>query len=328
MALNNPLSGIRTILSPGGALSADNIIKAAGRAANKAVSASGFVVGTDNNFTSRFSRNLNNGIPRGQANLKSTEAPRVTFLTAAQNGEIIAIEDDWRVRIGLGKSSDIFYKDTSNKLMSPLKETDGVIFPYTPEIVVTHMANYNSNSPTHSNYAQQFYSDSQVSDILITADFTCQNIFEGRYLMAAVQFFRSATKMFFGQGTNVGNPPPIVFLNGYGKLYFPNVPCVITNFSQRMGKDVDYIDVPVITESDISYSQYTNPKTGDPVQGILSPIRNETVSATENVRVPTATQLTVTVRPVYSRANLHNNFNLDEFAKGNLLGTRTTGGFI
>ena len=168
---------------------------------------------------------------------------------------------DWRVRVSLAPNSTYFYNDSRNTLLSPLvRETGGgtsaignvlgdlaapwlgtnkrigVVFPYTPQLQVTHAANYSAQKLTHNNYAQYFYDNSEVQAINITAEFTVQNVNEGQYLLAALYFFRSVTKMFFGadQDPAAGNPPPLVYLNGYGQYYLPNVPCVVTQFSHTI----------------------------------------------------------------------------------------------
>jgi hypothetical protein len=46
--------------------------------------------------------------------------------------------------------------------------------------------------------------------------------------------------------------------------------------------------------------------------------------------IPTNSSIAVTLQPIYSRKNVYENFNLDEFAKGNLVGNPSAGkgGFI
>ena len=182
--------------------------------------------------TSRL--NIAGLLPGGVSSL-GKNIPNIGFQSlAGTGGATAAAEDDWRVRVSLSPNAKIFYQDLSsgpNALQHPLIETNGVIWPYTPQITVNHNAGYSTAHLTHSNYPAHFYNSSEVADIQVSGDFTVQNMEDGQYLMAAVYFFRSATKMFFGQGSNVGNPPPIVFLDGYGSHYFPHVPCVITQFS-------------------------------------------------------------------------------------------------
>ena len=207
------------------------------------------------------------------------------------------IEEDWRVRVSMSDSvAAKFYGDSSNDVMSPLSATKGVIFPYTPQIQVTYQANYTPQRLTHSNYQTFYYEASEVQAISITADFTVQNQEEARYVLACIYFFRAATKMFYGNGANIGNPPPIVFLNGYGERYFPNVPCIVTQFSHTMPSDVDYI------ETDYRYAQENT--------GAYKPL--------STTRIPTVSQITVLLQPVYSK-NAIAEFDLEKFASGKLL---------
>ena len=235
---------------------------------------------------------------------------------------------DWRVRISLAPNSNYFYNDPSNRLLSPLiSETSnnitsavtqsinslfgpngqtrvGVIFPYTPTLQVTHNANYSAQKLTHNNYAQYFYENSEVQAISLTGEFTVQNVNEGQYLLASLYFFRSITKMFFGQDQLAGNPPPIVFLNGYGQYYLPNVPCVVTSFSHTMPADCDYMDIP---EPGLVY---------DP--NFTNPVLNST-------RLPTTSSITLQLQPIYSRLAQSQGFSLNDFARGALINTAGAG---
>jgi hypothetical protein len=310
-------------------------------------------------------------LPGGKSSEPKTD-PTIGSQNEASGGAASATEDDWRVRISLGDKATIFYKTpggmSMDALMQPLIETNGVIFPYTPTITVGHSANYSSQALTHSNYPAQFYTNSEVNDITISGEFTVQSPEEGRYLMAAVYFFRSATKMFFGQGANVGNPPPIVFLNGYGSHYFPHVPCVITNFTHQLSGDVDYINIPVVTSvledvplakpdaniGSVQNAEYVPSlldssntanritKSGA-VLGADAPAFSSSPTAEaagrmtqaykrieSTTRVPTSSTISITLRTVYSRKNLHDRFDLDKFSQGLLLGDKDKGygGFL
>jgi len=222
-----------------------------------------------------------------------------TYVNAG--GGVVDTTQDWRIRLSFQQTvADLFY-NTPNSLMSPLSITNGVIFPYTPQITVSHTARYGTNTLTHSNYASYFYEGSEIGAISITGDFTVQNVEEGTYLMAAIQFFRVSTKMFYGKDVLAGTPPPMVFLNGYGSEYFPNVPCVVTNFSHTLPSDVDYMEIPAGTNA-----------VGAPV------------------RLPTLSQLQVTLQPVYSRNNIANNFGLVDYGAGTLRQPSggSSGGFL
>ena len=200
---------------------------------------------------------------------------------------------DWRVRVSLGRNTNFFYNDPAyNKdpsILYPLFNNNegvrGVIFPFVPNISFSHTARYNNTKLTHSNYDAVFYEGSEVSSINIDGEFSVQTQNEAKYLLAAVYFFRACTKMWFGRGMRAGNPPPIVFLDGYGDHYFPHVPCVVTNFSHSIPQDVDFI----------ATSNYSG------------------------TRMPTMSSISLSLQPVVSRKKLHNDFNLDNFAAGKLI---------
>lgn len=255
------------------------------------------------------------GLVSGATNALADVAGRVfnfNFLNA--NGNSIAAEDDWRVRVSLQPGvAALFYGNPNNPLMYKLNSTSGVIFPYTPQINISHSARYGQTALTHANYSSYFYEGSQVESINITADFTVQNIDEGQYFAAVIHFFRSMTKMFYGNSQLAGTPPPMVYLDGYGEAYMPHVPCVVTNFTHTMPSDVDYIEVPVGVNLNNVAGQQIN-----------------TSNFASRTRLPTASQITLSLQPVYSRNNVSNNFTLEKYSSGRLIqgSTSPVGGFL
>jgi hypothetical protein len=183
--------------------------------------------------------------------------------------------------------------------LEPLRRTDfKVVFPYTPEITISHQATYQDSNPTHSNYEYLFYQNSAINEISITAVFTARNSDDAEYVLAVQHFFRSATKMFYGNDDIAGLPPIVCRLEGHGDLQFSYVPIVITGFSVTLPSDVDYISA-VNTRSNVG-------------------------------RVPTMQSINLTAKPIYSRSRITNEFSLSNFARGNLLGNPRSGrgGFI
>src|SRR6056300_1082077 len=53
---------------------------------------------------------------------------------------------DWRVKLSLPKNFE------GGSMLGPLFETDGLVWPYTPQVYITHSANYSQIQPVHSNY--------------------------------------------------------------------------------------------------------------------------------------------------------------------------------
>lgn len=241
----------------------------------------------------------------GRRKTEKTPETRVGFAVANPKGEPIRLDKDWRVRISLPAASQMFYNSSEAGILVPLKDTNGVVFPYTPSITTSYTASYGQLKTTHSNYPAYYYEASEVQAIQISGDFTVQSVQEGQYLLACIYFFRACTKMFYGTGSKAGNPPLIVFLNGYGSELLPNVPCVVTGFQQIMSGDVDYIQIPSLNAG----SNYaTNPETGETYYRGEGP----------STRLPTSCQLQVTLQPIYSRAVLAD-FDLEKFAAGKML---------
>jgi hypothetical protein len=251
---------------------------------------------------------------------------RYSQRTAGPNAQVIypKANQDWRVRLSLAPGSNYFYNDPQNVLLSPLvteigggstsgvgsavlgafgadRGRVGVVFPYTPQLTITHAAQYSPQELTHNNYKQYHYNYSEVQAITVNAEFTVQNVNEGQYLLACIYFFRSVSKMFFGNDALAGNPPPILFLNGYGQYYLPNVPCVVTSFAHTMPAEVDYMDIP---EPSVTRRGY-NPQ-----------FQNFRLNST---RMPTTSTISLQLQPVYSRRSQSVGFSLNDFAKGALV---------
>ena len=254
------------------------------------------------------------GLVSGAVNALAGTAGKVfNFDFLGTNGTPLPIEADWRVRISMQPAlASVFYNNQNNLIMYRLSQTNGLVFPYTPSITINHAARYGTSQLTHSNYNSYFYEGSEIGSISINADFTVQDIEEGQYLMAGIHFMRATTKMFYGQSQLAGTPPPMVFLNGYGPAYLPNVPCVVQSFEHTMPADVDYIDIPVAT--------------------MVSSSAGSAIPASSGVltRLPTMSSMSITLQPVYSRANIYDNFTLEKYAQGLLMqgAGNNIGGFL
>lgn len=210
--------------------------------------------------------------------------------------------DDWRVKLSLPN------KYAGEDIFRPLVITNGMVFPYTPTILIQHTASYDALQPVHSNYPYLQYQSSQIEDIVITGDFFCENAKDAQYWAAMLHYLRTMTKMSYGQSTDLGSPPPVVFLNGYGDFVFPNVPVIIKNFTVDLPADVDYIKTQV--DGEVSISATTS------------------LSGMYEGYAPVQSQVAVTVSPLYSRAKT-SSFSLNEFVRGGYLGTgQSGGGFI
>ena len=197
---------------------------------------------------------------------------------------------DWRVSISI---PDVILDN--GDILAPLRESSGssafntgnrMIFPFNPTVLLSHSANYSQIQPTHTNYPYNAYENSQVDAITITGEFFQENENDAKYWIACLHFLRSATKMFYGNSSPLGNPPVVCRLNGYGKHILNNMPVVITNFTTDLPVDVDYIQC--------------------------------TVNGLPNY-VPTQSSITVTLQPQYARRS-QSGFSLNQYASGGHIG--------
>lgn len=273
-----------------------------------------------------------------------------------QNAFNTAIDSDWRVRITLAPNSpNILYNVPSDQagILQPLQATNGVIFPYTPQINIVYKANYEETSLVHSNYKLLQYSGSSVEGISIVADFTAQDTQQADYLLAVIHFFRSATKMFYGQDENPkpGTPPPLVYIYGLGQFQFNAHPMVITTFNYSLPNNVHYLrssnttTAPGVSKYDSNHTPNADEeverltrldqarKEGRGTYGRIAPgggwaqpmwqlDPSTTYPATY---VPTAMQIQIQAFPVISRNKMSNQYSTRDYASGKLLLGRDQG---
>ena len=243
---------------------------------------------------------------------------------------------DWRVTLRLAPNADYLYKATDAGLLQPLKVTNGVIFPYTPSITTTYKANYSNYDLTHSNYRGYFYQNSYTDAITLTAPFTAQSTADAAYVLAVIHFFRSVTKMFYGQDTKYrGSPPPLVFLSGLGDYQFNNHPCLVQSFNYILPADVDYISSGSPNNLGLNlqplqnlYSTTLNavsPTVTRLATSLLPPGAQNAIPAplksllSNPTYVPSKLEIQLTLLPVQSRSQVSKQFSLQGFANGNLL---------
>jgi hypothetical protein len=274
---------------------------------------------------------------------------------------------EWRFRISLAEGADYLYKASGGAgspsassgfsgaqfgntgagpgILAPLAGTNGVVFPYTPQVQMSYRAKYNAYELVHSNYRGAFYQNSSVDDISIRGTFTAQDTKEAAYMLAVIHFFRSVTKMFYGQDAQRGAPPPLVYLSGLGDYQFNNHPAVVTSFDYSLPADVDYIraNYPNNFGTDLlsrrpSYAAppsnplsaianrlakaFLSPGAEPQVPG-LQPITNSVTNTATATYVPTKIEISLNLMPMQTRDQVSKQFSLAKFATGQLI----SGGF-
>ena len=244
---------------------------------------------------------------------------------------------DWRVRLRLAPTSNYLYNAPDcGPVLYPLRDSDGVIFPYTPQIDIGYKANYQPYDLTHSNYRGYFYKSSAVDAINIRGTFTAQDTTEANYLLAVIHFFRSVTKMFYGQDAERGSPPPLTYLSGFGDYQFREHPCLVSQFNYNLPADVNYIRAQsvlangtnqlnarkrqTVLGNPLSYALQRLSTVGMTKGGLDGPFApSGSLGADNSTYVPTRIEISLILLPVQSRAQVSKQFSVKGFANGNLL---------
>lgn len=218
---------------------------------------------------------------------------------------------DWRVRLSIPNIDG--FKDS--KVLKPLRDVGGLVFPYTPTIQLSHTANYNDVPVTHQNYQFIAYENSRADTITVSGPFNVEDGQQALYWIASLHFLRSVTKMFSGPDANAGNPPPILRFNAYGEHVFNNLPVVVRSFNIDLPSDADYIPADANVLGSVAGAL------GGALGGTIA---NVLLGSQKTSRVPTKSTLTVQLQPIYSREAARQ-FSLTQFVKG---GYVKTGGYV
>ena len=310
------------------------------------VTAAGSEFGTDKEFAAQQ-------VSQEQGSQEASTRQKAKDQATFQSRYKQPANGDWRARLSISPNAKYLYLADTAGILAPLAATQGVVFPYTPQISTTYSANYEQYDLTHSNYRGLFYKNSRVGDISIRGTFTAQDTREANYLLAVIHFFRSVTKMFYGQDAQRGTPPPICFLNAFGQLQFSDHPCVISAFNYTLPNDVDYIRANNPNNFGVNLANRSTPTATAPlggglagwnrlknaVQGGLSKgalptgaydsgigldvMGGSPIGAVQNTApasyVPTKMEIDITLIPVQSRSQVSKQFSLKDFANGKLI---------
>lgn len=152
---------------------------------------------------------------------------------------------------------------------SPLRQHNGILFPYQPDITYSQSVNYSPYDMTHTNYTFNAYRNTPSPTIQMTVQFASITQEEGEYTLGVLHFLRSVSKMFFGRGDLGGNPssgtpPPVLRFSAFGEQQFNNIPVVLESFSTTYDSGVDLKDingtqVPTLMNFFIGMSIQINP---------------------------------------------------------------------
>lgn len=190
--------------------------------------------------------------------------------------------------------------------------SNGIIFPYTPQIQLEYGATYSAANVTHSNYTQYFYNNSAVSTINISGKFTVQNDRDARVYIATKHLLAALTKMPYADDPGAGSPPPICRLFAYGQYMFKNIPIAIGSFRIDLPAEVDYYMYGKPTSLGPSDAEVQETIAGGQSTGNLNFGPKSYAQATSPESkdligqnfVPVSSQIIITCTPIYSRREM------------------------
>ena len=205
-------------------------------------------------------------------------APKVIFRDLSGS----LVEKDLRVKIRVPPK---YFQQYTSGPGNALKNLNGIVFPYTPQISYEVKADYSSANPMHSNFAINFYQRSSLGAISINGKFTVENSKDAEMYLATLHLLRSLTKMRSGGATygdpDSGSPPPVCRLDAYGDMSLTNVPVVIQSVRVDLPDGVDYYTLPALDNYGIN-------------------------------AVPTMSTIAVACMPMYSRNEMQQ-FNVNDY---------------
>lgn len=212
-------------------------------------------------------------------------------------------EQDWRARIrpknSLDSNSNLGVNPYfQGKLLEPIRQTGGLVFQYTPSILVTGSANWNSTHGVGQNYPVYTYNNSSPPSLPITSSFTANTEAEARYMLAVLHWCRGITKSAFGNQDVTsglyGTPPPVLLFEYLGKNGFNGVPVIVTDYQYTYDQNVDYVPVRVgNSDDDITF-------------------------------LPVKIDITITLQIALTPSKIRNSFSITDFINGSAYGN----GFI
>lgn len=218
------------------------------------------------------------------------KTPESTEKAQATSDNKLSKGFDWRARLRPkgGSGNAQFWGtsgDTANSLLGPIKQSNGLIWQYTPSITYNASVNYHKAQMQGMNYPINTYNMSTVESLDVTSELTASDIYEARYMLSAMHFLKVFTKSYFGEqaGELYGTPPPVMLFEYLGDHLFHKVPVVISGYNITFADSVDY--VPVELNGSVTY-------------------------------VPTQANFTVSLLPTYNPSKLRTKFDLEKLKSG------------
>ena len=188
----------------------------------------------------------------------------------------------------------------------PIFQTNGLVFPYNPQISESVSVKYDSIDLTHTNESFHVYRGTDNTRINIgEAVWTCDTFDNAVYAMSVIHFFRTYSQMDFGAG-RTGRPPSPMWFSAYGNYAFHRIPVLMEKADWSFPPDVDYVGIP-----QFGSSEYRN--------RVLKYTRD---NSTQYTWLPMKFTVSSIALVVQHSPRFWTNWNLDQFRSGQMLTNR------
>lgn len=180
-------------------------------------------------------RGIGSKVPPGaETSKQNTNGTKIAFRDAT--GRERNADTRVKIRVPLEYLSSSLTQGPGGELLN----VGGIVFPYTPTINFEQKAEYQTVTPTHSNFPLNFYQRSSLGNISITGKFSVQNEKDAAIYLSVLHLLRALTKMRFGDDMGAGSPPPVCRLDAYGYSILNSIPIAISSFRIDLPENVDY----------------------------------------------------------------------------------------
>ena len=214
-------------------------------------------------------------------------------------------------------------------ILNPIRQTNGMIMPYTPMIQVTHaQVEYQQYNLPQTNFDYYAYSRRASPYLSVTAQYTAQNRDEAQYMLAVIHFLRAATMSYYGV-QNVkkrGIPPPVLLFSAYGPYMYDKIPVLLRNVSFGLEQDIDYVPCGYDETKDEGYQSKFGGMDGPPPP--MSTSQASIEKAIQQTYVPAVLNIFMDVVYAPIPAEYRRHFNLDKFKSGEYINKKGFKGFI
>jgi hypothetical protein len=153
-----------------------------------------------------------------------------------------SVYKDWRVRLRLMNGQTY---GAGSEILGILNKTDGIIFPYTPASFQFQQTNdYSSHSLSFANMDYYAFQRNTMPQFSLSGEFTAQTPEQSLYCLAVIHFFRSYTKIRYGETDDKrGELPPRFLLDAFGQYNIRSLPVYVTAYGFDLPDNATYVEV-------------------------------------------------------------------------------------